>query len=286
MGKHRKKRYNRRIVIAAVAMSAVAVPSVAVACGDWQNGEGGQFGSTGKTAGGGRWNDVDDARWKDADRHSRWKGHRHDSEPTAAPSQTAPASTSTPKPAAPKPTAPKPAAPKPAAPKPAAPKPTATVSPSTPAPATTPSAPKPTASASPSSPGTPQATPTASGVAARIVELVNAERGRAGCSPVKLNATLTKAAQAHSADMAAHQNMSHTGSDGSSPGDRITRAGYSWRTYGENVAYGYSTPEQVMAGWMSSAGHKANILNCGFQEIGVGLAQPGNYWTQNFGTAR
>ena len=266
MGKHRKKRYNRRIVIAAVAMSAVAVPSVAVACGDWQNSEGGQSGSTGKTAGGGRWNDVDDARWKDADRHSRWKGHRHDSEPTAAPSHTAPPSTSTPKPTAPKPTA--------------------TLTPSTPTPATTPSARKPTASATPSSTGTPQAAPTASGVAARIVELVNAERGRAGCSPVKLNATLTKAAQAHSADMAAHQNMSHTGSDGSSPGDRITRAGYSWSTYGENVAYGYSTPEQVMAGWMSSAGHKANILNCAFQEIGVGLAQPGNYWTQDFGTAR
>ncbi|MGC2999485.1 CAP domain-containing protein [Streptomyces sp. G35A] len=101
-----------------------------------------------------------------------------------------------------------------------------------------------------------------------------------------VNATLTKAAQAHSADMAAHRNMSHTGSDGSSPGDRITRAGYSWSTFGENVAYGYTSPEQVMAGWMSSPGHKANILNCAFKEIGVGLAQPGNYWTQDFGTAR
>ncbi|AIS02218.1 CAP domain-containing protein [Streptomyces glaucescens] len=276
MGKHRKKRYNRRIVIAAVAVSAVAVPSVAVACGDWQNGEAGQFRGAGKTAGEGRWSDVQDARWKDADRHGRWKGDHQESEPTAAPSRTAPPSTS----------APKPAAPKPAAPKSTAPKSTAPVPPGTPAPAATPSAPKPAAPATPSSPATPQATPTASGAAARIVELVNAERGRAGCSPVKPNATLTKAAQAHSADMAAHRNMSHTGSDGSSPGDRITRAGYDWRTYGENVAYGYSTPEQVMAGWMSSPGHKANILNCAFQEIGVGLAQPGNYWTQDFGTAR
>ncbi|MFI8193305.1 CAP domain-containing protein [Streptomyces sp. NPDC085946] len=118
------------------------------------------------------------------------------------------------------------------------------------------------------------------------MELVNAERGKAGCSPVTLNATLTKAAQAHSEDMAAHRNMSHTGSDGSAPGDRITRAGYNWSTYGENVAYGYAAPEQVMAGWMASPGHKANILNCAFKEIGVGLAQPGDYWTQDFGTAR
>ncbi|MCS0638090.1 CAP domain-containing protein [Streptomyces sp. LP05-1] len=118
--------------------------------------------------------------------------------------------------------------------------------------------------------------------AARVVELVNAERAKVGCSPVKVNAKLTSAAQAHSQDQASHKNMSHTGSDGSNPGDRITRAGYRWQTYGENVAYGYQTPESVMTGWMNSPGHKRNILNCAFKEIGVGLAQPGNYWTQNF----
>jgi uncharacterized protein YkwD len=121
---------------------------------------------------------------------------------------------------------------------------------------------------------------------ARVVELVNSERGKAGCAPLKVNEKLTRAAQAHSQDMADHRNMSHTGSDGSGPGDRLKRAGYTWRTYGENVAYGYRTPESVMNGWMSSPGHKRNILNCAFEEIGVGLAQPGNYWTQNFGTAR
>jgi uncharacterized protein YkwD len=101
-----------------------------------------------------------------------------------------------------------------------------------------------------------------------------------------MNAKLTKAAQDHSKDMASHRNMSHTGSDGSSPDDRITRAGYSWSSYGENVAYGYSTPEKVMAAWMSSPGHKRNILDCSFKEIGIGLAQPNSYWTQDFGTAR
>jgi uncharacterized protein YkwD len=157
---------------------------------------------------------------------------------------------------APKPTAPKPATPKPVAPKPTAPKPTA-----------------------------PSTTAPASGDVARVVALVNSERGKAGCSPVTLNAKLSKAAQAHSEDMAAHRNMSHTGSDGSDPGARITRAGYTWSTYGENVAYGYATPESVMAAWMASPGHKRNILDCGFKEIGVGLAQPDNYWTQDFGTA-
>ncbi|MFF1912516.1 CAP domain-containing protein [Streptomyces sp. NPDC058239] len=148
-------------------------------------------------------------------------------------------------------------------------------------PAASTSTPKPAASTSAPEPAAP-----ASGAAARILTLVNSERSKAGCSPLTMNAKLTKAAQDHSADMASHRNMSHTGSDGSAPGDRITRAGYQWSAYGENVAYGYSTPESVMAGWMDSPGHKRNILDCSFKEIGVGLAQPGNYWTQDFGTAR
>ncbi|OLZ67545.1 hypothetical protein AV521_24650 [Streptomyces sp. IMTB 2501] len=149
-------------------------------------------------------------------------------------------------------------------------------------------APQPAASASsaPAAPSTPKPTATASGVVARILQLVNAERAKVGCQELTLNSALANAAQAHSADMAAHQNMSHTGSDGSSPGDRITRAGFDWSAYGENVAYGYATADQVMAGWMSSPGHRANILNCSFKQIGVGLAQPGSYWTQDFGTAR
>ncbi|MGA5267277.1 CAP domain-containing protein [Streptomyces lydicamycinicus] len=148
---------------------------------------------------------------------------------------------------------------------------------------------KPAAKTSPAptaSPSASKATTTASGATAQVVELVNSERRKAGCSPLTVNAKLTKAAQDHSKDMADHQNMSHTGSDGSSPEDRITRAGYNWSSYGENVAYGYSSPESVMKGWMSSPGHKRNILDCSFKEIGVGHAQPDDYWTQDFGTAR
>lgn len=120
--------------------------------------------------------------------------------------------------------------------------------------------------------------------AENVVALVNKERAKVGCRAVKINKKLTTAALKHSKDMAAHRNMSHTGSDGSNPGQRITRAGYQWRTYGENVAYGYTTSTKVMKGWMNSPGHKANILNCSFKEIGVARAQPGNYWTQVFGT--
>lgn len=139
----------------------------------------------------------------------------------------------------------------------------------------------PVATTQPTSPTVPS-----SGPAAEVVALVNQERAKAGCSALTVNAKLTTAALNHSKDMAAHSNMSHTGSDGSDPGARITRAGYSWMTYGENVAYGYSTPEQVMNGWMNSPGHRENILNCAFKEIGVGLAEPNSYWTQDFGAAR
>ncbi|WP_322747034.1 CAP domain-containing protein [Streptomyces fagopyri] len=148
-------------------------------------------------------------------------------------------------------------------------------------PATVPGSPAPAARL-----GAPDAAAPGSRVVDHVVALVNRARGKAGCSPVTLNAKLSKAARRHSADMAGHRNMSHRGSDGSGPGRRITRAGYDWSAYGENVAYGYSTAAAVMAAWMSSPGHRRNILTCGFTEIGVGLAQPGSYWTQDFGTGR
>ncbi|CAM5671698.1 hypothetical protein SAVIM338S_07048 [Streptomyces avidinii] len=125
-----------------------------------------------------------------------------------------------------------------------------------------------------------------SGAVAEVLALVNKERAAVGCSALTVNEKLTKAAQDHSEDMAAHSNMSHTGSDGSDPGQRITRAGYQWSTYAENVAYGYPTAAKVMEGWMNSPGHKRNILDCNVKEIGIGLAQPGQYWTQDFGATR
>ncbi|PZF88686.1 CAP domain-containing protein, partial [Micromonospora deserti] len=132
--------------------------------------------------------------------------------------------------------------------------------------------------------------PAASGVSAQareVVDLVNAERAKAGCGALSIDDKLMTAAQRHSQDQADHQDMSHTGSDGSDAGDRLDRVGYSWRTYGENVAWNQKTPAAVMDAWMNSPGHRANILNCAFTEIGVGVASSnGPYWTQVFAAPR
>jgi uncharacterized protein YkwD len=118
---------------------------------------------------------------------------------------------------------------------------------------------------------------------------VNAERATAGCGAVAREDRLTVAARGHSADMAARGYFSHTTPEGVEFATRITQAGYVWRGAGENIAKGYRTPQQVMTGWMNSAGHKANILNCGFRDLGVGVAAAADgtlLWTQDFATPR
>ncbi|MFJ6929229.1 sigma-70 family RNA polymerase sigma factor [Streptomyces nigra] len=124
-----------------------------------------------------------------------------------------------------------------------------------------------------------------SGTVGQVVALVNKERAAAGCGPLAEDSLLDKSAQAHSADMAARDFFDHTNPDGAGPGQRITAAGYRWSTYGENIAMGQQTPEAVMESWMNSPGHRANILNCSFKDIGVGVHEgPGGpWWTQNFG---
>ncbi|TDC68078.1 hypothetical protein E1200_12765 [Actinomadura sp. GC306] len=135
-------------------------------------------------------------------------------------------------------------------------------------------------------PAAPPAT-TSGGPAAQVIALVNKERAKQGCRAVTADPLLTRAAQAHSADMKRRGFFDHTNPDGKDPGDRITATGYRWSTYGENIAKGQPTAASVMKAWMNSPGHRANILNCRFAEIGVGLVTSGGpYWTQNFGTAR
>ncbi|WP_435372329.1 sigma-70 family RNA polymerase sigma factor [Streptomyces ficellus] len=121
----------------------------------------------------------------------------------------------------------------------------------------------------------------------QVTELVNAERRKNGCGPVRQNSRLDTAAQRHSGDMDARDFFDHTAPDGTGPGERITAAGYEWSTYGENIARGQQTPSQVMRSWMDSPGHRANIVNCSFDEIGVGVHQgPGGpWWTQVFGAS-
>ena len=124
---------------------------------------------------------------------------------------------------------------------------------------------------------------------AEMLGAVNFHRAANGVAPLVACGNLNEAAQAHSQDQADHSSMSHNGSDGSTVGERAGRAGYAgWYRLGENVAYGYPDIASVMAGWMGSSGHKANILDGRFTHLGVGRARSGTgpwYWTQVFGAA-
>lgn len=101
------------------------------------------------------------------------------------------------------------------------------------------------------------------------------------------NLELTRAAQRHADWMAFSRRMSHTGKGGSSPGGRIKAEGYAWTTYGENIAYGQSTPEDVMRVWMSSSGHRRNIKNTAYNDVGFGHTKASSgqiYWCVVFGS--
>jgi uncharacterized protein YkwD len=123
-------------------------------------------------------------------------------------------------------------------------------------------------------------------IIAQLVEGHNKERAKEGLGPLKLESHLVEAAKAHAKDMAEHENMSHDGSDGSSPAERATRAGYHYLLTGENVAKGYQTVPEVMEIWMNSPPHKKNILNGEYTEIGVAVAYGEDnkpYWSAEFG---
>ncbi|MEV3987617.1 sigma-70 family RNA polymerase sigma factor [Streptomyces sp. NPDC049837] len=158
-----------------------------------------------------------------------------------------------------------------------------------PTPAPTRTAPKPPPEPSPSrtrsAPRSEPAEQPSGSFAEQVTRLVNSERAKNGCGPVSQNGLLDTAARRHSDDMAARDYFDHTSPDGKGPGDRITEAGYAWSTYGENIARGQQTPASVMDSWMNSPGHRANILNCSFKEIGIGIHEGsgGPWWTQVFG---
>ena len=143
----------------------------------------------------------------------------------------------------------------------------------------------------------------------QVIVLVNQERWAHGqLPPLSRCALLDVASETHSTNMASRDFFAHCDPDTHTlPWDRMVAAGYAWSSVGENIAAGYSTPAAVMAGWLASAGHRANILSTGFREIGVGYAHdPGDladvrldqngdcipdavggpyvhYWTQSFG---
>ncbi|MGY2003869.1 CAP domain-containing protein [Blastococcus sp. SYSU DS1024] len=149
------------------------------------------------------------------------------------------------------------------------------------APGSTSRAPAPAAAAAP--PPAPPVTPAAPSVEAEVLALVNAQRAQAGCGPVAPDSGLAAVARAHSTGMRDRGFFDHVDPDGLDPFDRAARAGVSARA--ENIARGQSDPAAVMASWMTSPGHRANILNCGLTRLGVGVAtgSGGPWWTQLFG---
>ncbi|MEU0221359.1 CAP domain-containing protein [Streptomyces sp. NPDC006265] len=157
------------------------------------------------------------------------------------------------------------------------------------APAATPSekpdnTPSRTATKAPKKPSASAALSGESSAAAQVLSLVNEERAKVGCSPVAANSALTGLAQSYSEDMAAQGFFDHTDPDGHTPWDRAEKAGIS-NLGGENIARGQADAAAVMDAWMNSPGHRANILNCDFKTLGVGveLGSGGPWWTQNFG---
>jgi uncharacterized protein YkwD len=129
-------------------------------------------------------------------------------------------------------------------------------------------------------------------VRAEVLARVNEARKRAGVPPLRSNAHLDQAAQRHAEDMLARNYFAHQSPERKTVRERARAAGYDWRAIGENIAEGQFTVDEVMDTWMHSPGHRRNILDPDFRELGVGLAlgrSGGRYWivwAQAFGTRR
>lgn len=116
----------------------------------------------------------------------------------------------------------------------------------------------------------------------QVVELTNQERAKQGLEPLELDTELSAVAGDKSLDMQKNDYFSHTSPTYGSPFDMLRDYGIDYRTAGENIAMGHTSPEQVVQGWMNSEGHRKNIMNPNFTHIGVGYVEDGNYWTQMF----
>ncbi len=134
-------------------------------------------------------------------------------------------------------------------------------------------------------------------IAARVLDLVNearAEGRRCGrrryapAAPLAPSRRIEQAAQRHAADMARHGYFEHSGRDGSQPKERLARTGYRSRLTGENIAYGPTSAEEVVAGWLASPGHCENIMEPRFEEMGIAFARGRRrgeiYWVQLLAT--
>ena len=115
-----------------------------------------------------------------------------------------------------------------------------------------------------------------------VIRLVNEVRRENGLKALTANWELSRVARYKSQDMLNKGYFSHTSPTYGTPSQMIKAFGLSFRTAGETIARGYPTPQAVVNGWMNSSGHRANILNASYTQIGVGYVAQGNYWTQMF----
>ena len=154
----------------------------------------------------------------------------------------------------------------------------------------TPSTPAKTTTSTPAKPTTPTTptTPTSSTLGAyeqQVVDLVNKERAAAGLSALTVNTKLAGMAEKKAEDLRDNNYFDHTSPVYGSPFEMMKQFGISYTAAGENIAKGQSTPDEVMNGWMNSPGHRANILDANYTQIGVGYVTDSNgtgYWVQEF----
>ena len=128
----------------------------------------------------------------------------------------------------------------------------------------------------------PQVPDTVLSYESEVIRLVNEIRTENGLKPLTANWELSRIARYKSEDMANNCYFSHTSPTYGTPFQMIRSFGLTYRSAGENIAYGQRTPAAVVDAWMNSNGHRANILNPAFTQIGVGYCAGGNYWTQMF----
>ncbi|MEU2774284.1 CAP domain-containing protein [Streptomyces sp. NPDC007162] len=288
-GHRRRKRGGRPVATGLLGVSAaVAIGTVAVATGVVPGLENYRLGGTSSTTGGDRVqadgapsNTAAEQGGTSGSAESRGSGSStsRDAQRSASPTASSPAPASASASASPSPSKSASASPTPT--KTATGKPTPSAAPATKKPAATPSR---TATRAPAKTAAPITVSEAAAAEAEVLKLVNQERTKVGCSPLSANSSLTGLAESFSADMAARNFFDHTDPDGKTPWDRAAAAGIS-NLGGENIARGQATAQDVMDAWMNSEGHRANILNCDFKTLGVGVhfGAGGPWWTQDFG---
>ena len=128
----------------------------------------------------------------------------------------------------------------------------------------------------------PQVSNTVLSYESEVIRLVNEIRVENGLKALSTNWELSRVARYKSEDMYSARYFSHTSPTYGTPFQMMRSFGISYRTAGENIAYGQRTPAAVVDAWMNSSGHRANILNASYTQIGVGYCASGNYWTQMF----